>query len=154
MILSFRYLQEKILIWRTSIHCPNKEQRSSNIAQDPYAAAQYFKLIIDAVLKHLLGVEVVKSRVKTKMGILGLVKCYFGLVECQGWGTLHLHIKIWLDDLLSSNDMMEELKKPEFREKLQEYIRKNIHAQGPGLILADDARSTPVVKCTYLRLAK
>jgi hypothetical protein len=48
---------------------------------------------------------------------------------------------------------MEELRSPEFREKVQEYIRANIRAQCPGLTSAEDAKSTPAAKCIAWRKA-
>ena len=49
------------------------------------------------------------------MGILGYVTAYFGTVESQGWGTLHLHLLIWLKHAPTSDEISELLKSEEFR---------------------------------------
>ncbi|KAJ7635224.1 hypothetical protein FB45DRAFT_676824, partial [Roridomyces roridus] len=50
-------------------------------------------------------------------GIFGKVKVYFGVVEAQGRGSLHLHILIWLAHGLSPLDIQERCKDPDFLQK-------------------------------------
>ena len=73
---------------------PDKTKRAKNIADDPYAAAKFFHFMITTILETLFQVEVTPAQVKSKMGVLGYVTAYFGTVESQGRGTLHLHLLI------------------------------------------------------------
>ena len=41
-------------------------------------------------------------------GVLGPIKAYFGTVESQGRGSLHLHLLICLDHDLKPTDMEEK----------------------------------------------
>jgi hypothetical protein len=104
----------------------NKEERASRIAGDPFAAAKYFNLMINLFLKCLLGVEVQNGKVTSKKGIFGYVKSYFGLVETQGWGSLHLHILIWLEGAPSGDEMIEQLKSENFCKQVRIFIAVNI----------------------------
>ncbi len=70
---------------------PDREQRAQNIAIDPYAAAKFFRFIINAILENLFGNKTSDYHVFNKIGVFGRVSAYFGTVESQGRGTLHLH---------------------------------------------------------------
>ncbi|OCH89790.1 hypothetical protein OBBRIDRAFT_813030 [Obba rivulosa] len=69
---------------------------AKNIAADPYAAVKFFHFMIQTILQTLLGVEVTRFQVKSKCGILSRVLAYFGTVESQNRGSLHLHLLLWL----------------------------------------------------------
>jgi len=112
---------------------PDSDRRAQNIASDPYGAAKYFFFIIKTVLQTLFGIEVTKDRVRTTMGILGRISTYFGVVEAQGRGTLHVHMLIWLEDAPNSNEMHEFLKTEEFQDRIRAYIKQNIRAHVDGL---------------------
>src|ERR1700735_396600 len=56
-------------------------------------------------------------------GVLGPIKAYFGTVESQGRGYLHLHLLIWLDHDLKPADMKEKIQNADFREKLKAYLQ-------------------------------
>ena len=40
-------------------------------------------------------------------GVFGPIKAYFGTVENQGRGSLHLHILIWIDHDLTPSKLKE-----------------------------------------------
>ena len=67
------------------------------------------------------------------MGILGYVSAYFGTVESQGHGTLHLHLLIWLKHAPSFDEIHELLQSEEFHAHIVAYIQANLHAYLPGL---------------------
>lgn len=127
----------------------NKTKRSLNVAGDPYAAAQYFNLIVRAVLEHLFGIKLTPNsgRLVAKRGIFGKIKAYFGIVESQGRGTLHLHLLLWLCGSPSGTDFVSLLETEEFRELLKAFIKENIHGRCPGLESLENARKTPVKQC-------
>lgn len=127
-------------------HGPASAARSANSASDPFAAAEYFNLIIRAVLECLFAVKSENGSVKSKTGILGEISGYFGVVETQGRGTLHLHMLIWLKGSPSGGEFGDLLKTESFRERVKAYIRENIHARCPGTESEEDVRTTPVVK--------
>lgn len=45
------------------------------------------------------------------MGVLGRVKAYYGVVEAQGRGSLHVHMLLWLENAPSPSDMLSRLDK-------------------------------------------
>ncbi|CAF4354735.1 unnamed protein product, partial [Adineta steineri] len=55
-------------------------------------------------------------------GVVGPVKAYFGTVESQGRGSLHLHLLIWLHHDLKPADMKNKIQDPSFRENLIAYL--------------------------------
>lgn len=97
---------------------PDAEHWARNIAADPYASAKFFHFLICTILKKLIRVKVTNYQMKSKMGILGHVSAYFGTIELQGWGTLHLHLLIWLKDVLNADEMAELLQKEDFHAKI------------------------------------
>ena len=61
-------------------------RRAEVVASHPVATAKFFHVLINNILNTMIiG------------GVLGPVKAYFGTVESQGRGSLHLHLLIWLD---------------------------------------------------------
>jgi len=62
------------------------------------------------------------------MGILGRVSGYFGVVEAQGRGTLHLHMLMWLAGTPNADEVETALRSVTFRDKIRRYIQLNIRA--------------------------
>ena len=122
---------------------PSKEKRAQNIANDPYAAAKFFHFMIRTVLRTLFQITVTQYKVKSKMGVLGEVSAYFGTVESQGRGSLHLHMLLWLKGALSSVEMRELLRHADFRAQVVAYIKANLRAYVPGLDSADAVKRIP-----------
>ncbi|CAF4499574.1 unnamed protein product [Rotaria sp. Silwood2] len=86
-------------------------KRAEIIASHPVATAKFFHLLISNILNTMIiG------------GVLGSVKAYFGTVESQGRGSLHLHLLIWLDHDMKPADMKEKIQDVNFREKLKAYL--------------------------------
>lgn len=123
---------------------PDAHKRARNVAFDPYAAAKYFNHVVKLTLEKLFGIRVGKGKVTSEMGLLGQVSAYFGVVEAQGRGTLHLHMFLWLEDSPSSDEMLHLLENDdEFREKIQKYIAATIQADVPGLSTKEDIQAMP-----------
>ena len=122
---------------------PDKDQRARNIASDPYAAAKFFHFLIKLILETLFQVKVTTHQVKSYMGILGRVAAYFGTVESQGRGTLHLHLLIWLKHAPTADEMVNLLKSEDFRARIIAYIRANLRAYLPGLESAQSIKAIP-----------
>ena len=119
---------------------PSKKQRAKNVASDSYAAAKFFHFMIWTILETLFGIKVTNYQVKSRKGILGKISAYFGTVESQGRGTLHLHILIWLDDTPSADELVELLKTEEFRDRVHSFIKANIRSYLPGLESAESVK--------------
>ncbi|KAJ5370019.1 uncharacterized protein N7496_006111 [Penicillium cataractarum] len=64
--------------------------RSVTATSDPVSVARFFHYTCKAVLDGLLGSKT------TDIGILGDISNYFGVVESNGRGILHLHTLIWV----------------------------------------------------------
>ncbi len=109
---------------------PLAKDQGQNMASDPFAATEYFHLIITVILEELFGIKAAMTgaSVCRKDGIFGQVNAYIGAVESQGRGTLHLHILLWLRGSPSSKVMMAALLSEAFRDKMKEFIRANITA--------------------------
>ncbi len=108
---------------------PRAGVHAKNIAEDPYAASEYFHTVINAVLQELLGIKRVPVGAPHRNnGIFGEVRVYVGVVEAQGRGTLHLHLLVWLKDAPTSRVMTEALKIESFRDRIQAFIRQHVRA--------------------------
>ena len=107
---------------------PDAFRRARNVAKDAFAATRFFNYIIHTTLETLFGIHVTRDRVWSEMGVLGCLSGYFGVVEAQGRGTLHLHIFLWLFGAPNADEMHTLLKTEEFRQKIVAYIRENIRA--------------------------
>lgn len=66
------------------------------------------------------------------MGIFGFVNGYFGVIEAQGRGSLHVHLLIWLKNAPNAEEMLELLTQPVFHEKIATYIDHNIRTHLDG----------------------
>ena len=86
-------------------------RRAEIIASHPVATAKIFRLLITSILDTMIV-----------GGVLGPIKAYFGTVESQGRGSLHLHLLVWLDHDLKPTDMKEKIQDADFREKLKAYL--------------------------------
>jgi hypothetical protein len=86
-------------------------KRAEIIASHPVATAKFFHLLITNILDTMIV-----------GGVLGPIKAYFGTVESQGRGSLHLHTLIWLDHDMKPADLKEKIKNADFREKLKLYL--------------------------------
>lgn len=113
---------------------PNSEQRTQNIAADPYAAAKFFHFVVNVLIEELFGIRGYRQSgpVKRTEGIFGQVAAYIGTVEAQGRGTLHLHIVLWLCGSPTSSRMKEALKSENFRSRVTSFIKANIRADLDG----------------------
>ncbi|CAF0815681.1 unnamed protein product [Adineta steineri] len=85
--------------------------RAKIVATHPVATAKFFNCLIKNILKYLiLG------------GVLGPTKAYFGTVENQGRGSLHIHLLIWLNHEFTPAHLKEQIQNEDFREKLLKYL--------------------------------
>jgi hypothetical protein len=134
---------------------PSKEKRAENISLDPYAAAKFFHFLIKTILETLVGVKTGNHRVYSLHGVFGHVSAYFGVVESQGRGSLHLHMLLWMKNAPLQEEMEELLKDVDFRQRVKTFIKSNLRAYLPGLESAESIKGIPnEVEVAYSRPPK
>lgn len=92
-----------------SIAGPNEMQRGVNIAKDPLASAKIFQYIISAMLETLMGIKTTSYHIQSEKGVFGEVAGYFGVVEAQGRGSLHVQMLVWLKHAPNGDNMVDLL---------------------------------------------
>ena len=112
---------------------PDPNKCAKNVANDLFASASFFNFnIIHTTLETLFGVHVSRQQVESRMGIFGFVNGYFGVIEAQGRGSLHVHFLIWLKNAPNAEEMLELLMEQHFREKITCYVKYNIQTHLEG----------------------
>ncbi len=91
---------------------PSIYERAQIIASHPVATAKFFHRLITTVLETMIEGE----------RVLGPVKAYFGTVENQRRGSLHLHMLIWLDHKYTPAQLRENIKDERFCNSLKDYL--------------------------------
>lgn len=127
----------------SQVMLPDKERRAYNVARDPYAASKFFHYTIHMILEKLFGISASSTKVISDVGALGRVSGYFGTVESQGRGTLHLHMLLYLTGALSSAQMTDLLQTAEFRQRIIDFLKANLCADIPGIKSRDDLKHFP-----------
>ena len=84
---------------------------------NPAAIAGFFHKVCTGVLEALI------SPAEGEIGIFGEVSTYFGVVETNGRGMLHLHCLVWLAGNLDFFNLREKmLNDPEFAHRMMDYL--------------------------------
>ena len=86
------------------------------LSQNPYCAAEFFHQIVSAFFKYLIAV-------------FGNVKNYYGVVEAQARGTLHIHFLVWIHGVRSLSDLVQRLQVEEFKTQFLAYANKIVRAR-------------------------
>ena len=85
------------------------------------AVAQFFHQICTGVFGALLAAGI------NQAGIFGQVSNYFGIMETNGRGMLHLHCLVWLAGNLEFHNLREQLQSnPIFTAKVIHYLKSVI----------------------------
>lgn len=66
----------------------NKHHRQEMARENPVACSLFFHKIVSEILQNFCNTS--------EKGLFGEVSAYYGMVETQARGTLHIHILIWL----------------------------------------------------------
>ncbi|RHZ08481.1 hypothetical protein DYB37_009047 [Aphanomyces astaci] len=77
-------------------HMPDKATMQQLAMNDNMASATLFDRSIKAFTNVVVGFDKTTGRPRKAGGLFGHVKAYFGMVETQGRGTLHLHLLAWV----------------------------------------------------------
>ena len=131
---------------------PSAADRAESIVKDPFTGAEYFHIVISAILEHLLGIHKSGGRIHSIPGVLGLIQSYYGVVESQGRGNLHGHFLIWLADTPDCDSIKDLLKTEDFQETIRQYIIRTVHAHAPDVSLeACESQRAPHPNPAYRR---
>ncbi|KIK13897.1 hypothetical protein PISMIDRAFT_17662 [Pisolithus microcarpus 441] len=122
---------------------PTKDLRAENVAADPYAAAKFFHFMLRTIICTLFGITATPHQLLHEKGVFGTVNAYFGVMESQGWGSLHLHMLVWLKGAPSMEEMEDLLKRPSFRDRAKSFLHANIWAYVPRLESVETIRQIP-----------
>ncbi|KAK0184155.1 hypothetical protein F5146DRAFT_1125892 [Armillaria mellea] len=134
---------------------PSSALRAKTIAEDPFASAKFFHLLVKTILEGLFGITVQKSPGRhaftREEGIFGRVQAYISTVEAQGRGSLHLHLLLWLHGPLTADEMEEALKASDFRQRVTNFIEQNITGDVGGLQVAEILHLPEIPDVSYSR---
>jgi hypothetical protein len=87
---------------------PSHEERTRIVAANPVAAARYFK----SMFQGFMDILVRPSLDGIAKGIFGRALAFYGTIEQQGRGSLHMHSMIWLHDQPDPETLKERLLDP------------------------------------------
>ena len=107
-------------------------QRMTNMANDPFASALFFHFIIQTTLETLLSIRTSRRHVENHVGIFGEVNGFFGVIEAQGRGSLHVHMLVWLKNAPNADEMLELLTRDDFRQRIALYIEHIVRTHLDG----------------------
>ena len=92
-------------------------------SSSPVSLAEFFNTIVATIITCMFG-----DGNKNKDGIFGKLRAYYGMVETQGRGTLHIHILLWIGGSSSPLVLYEKLcNDAEFKKALLVYLESVVH---------------------------
>ena len=117
-------LRDPLVVKLAGVTVPRDGLRKADAAwrrktanMNPAAIAVFFDKVCTGVLEALICPG------EDKMGIFGEVSTYFGAVETNGRGMLHLHCLVWLTGNLDFFNLRTKmLKDPEFARRMISYL--------------------------------
>ena len=96
--------------------------RTRQASKNPVSLSQFFNFLISNILNYLFGQEN-----EDKLGIFGKLKSYYGMVETQTRGTLHIHMLLWIKGAPNADIFYSKLDTNEqFKNNITDYINKII----------------------------
>src|SRR5579871_2826950 len=121
-------LRDPLVVKLAGIILPNDGFERANAAfrrktanMNPAAIAVFFHKVCTGILEALI------SPSEGAMGIFGQVSTYFGVVETNGRGMLHLHCLVWLTGNVDFFDLREKmLNNAGFAQQMIEYLESII----------------------------
>src|SRR5438045_21237 len=136
-------LRNPLVLILAGIECPEEILSKANAAihhatatSNPVAVAQFFNHICKGIFKSLLHSHT------GQIGILGEVSNYFGIVETNSHGMLHLHTLIWLTGNLAFDSLQHWLLQDStFANRMMHYLESII-------LQSIDIDSSPNIRTT------
>jgi hypothetical protein len=123
---------------------PSLEERAKLIAGDPVASADFFHTLIKAILDYMVGSSQHSRSPNRRFGVLGNINSYYGTIESQGRGSLHLHLLVWIRHAPSHSELEQRMKDPSYLKQLFAYLEDVVCGmQRPNMTcLGSDESST------------
>lgn len=104
-----------------------KFDRSVYVARRPGIGARFFDIMIRAFIRIVI-------RPGESDGYFGCCKGYYGMVEAQGKGTLHLHFLLWLEGNPNPQVLRDRMiADPIFKERMFAWLEAIISCELPGM---------------------
>lgn len=96
----------------------NPMLRNRLCKNNPVAMAKFFNVIVSEIFNTLFGFDK-----DATVGIFGPLRSYYGMVEAQNRGTLHIHLLLWMKCRLTPEDLFEKLNTDaDFKSRLFQYL--------------------------------
>ncbi|CAF0973458.1 unnamed protein product [Brachionus calyciflorus] len=96
-------------------------QKSINIANDPIHQSINFNILIQNLIDFLFG-----EKNENNLGLFGKLNGYYGIVEAQARGSLHIHFLIWIEDSIDPFNFEKFIENDSNKTKLFNYINSHI----------------------------
>jgi transposase-like protein len=102
--------------------------RSSQASANPTALSEFFFILVSKIINNLMG-----WKNPDRKGVLGVLKGYYGMVETQNRGTLHIHMIVFLEGSPDCIELYDKLKNSEsFKNEILAYVT-SVVSTGVGL---------------------
>lgn len=103
-------------------------ERGKFVAEHPDAAAKFFDIMVKGFLEKIVRFG------DQRPGLFGHCNAYYGTVEAQGRGTLHLHMVLWLRGNPNPQALRERLEADDqFKADMFEWLESNIKCELPHM---------------------
>ena len=100
----------------------NSTERHKLTANNPVPLAKFFNELMKIIFDCLFGFNNHNAQ-----GIFGPCKQYYGMVETQARGSLHIHLLLWIDGQLPPNELFEKMNTNlDFQNKMITYLMNTI----------------------------
>lgn len=131
---------------------PQYWEQARLVSRNPIVAAKFFDAYIKTFLNVLLAyrkptLNEYQADAPSRIGAFGIVRGYYGCVEAQGRGTLHVHFVFWTEGAPNPNELRTRLMDAHdiaFRQHFTAHVEDLIHNETPPLpqpdvaVLSDD----------------
>ena len=102
-------------------------RRAASLSANPVAGAAFFDKMVDTLVQDILGLGRPGRR-----GVFGRVSHYYGVVEAQNRGSLHLHVLVWLEGAPSPKNLQERCLSDEaYRTRVFQWLESIIKQELP-----------------------
>ena len=116
-------------------------ERTLLVANNPGACARFFHTIVSRFIAVILRYG------KHENGLFGKCTAYYGTVEAQARGTLHLHMLIWIDGHPSPQEMRDAMSaSPEYTAQVFSWLESLIKSELLGatdIVTEPDGHALP-----------
>ncbi|CAF0805820.1 unnamed protein product [Brachionus calyciflorus] len=96
--------------------------KSINFGSDPINQSHHFNILIENMINYLFG-----AKNNQNIGIFGKLNGYYGIVEAQARGSLHIHLLVWLVDPIDYNKLNDTEYLDKYLKYLDEIIKCNLN---------------------------